>query len=70
VSNLLRFRGINRNGNAKTGCAENITPAQLAEDLYRKGWRSARIYRDGDPNDAGGINQSADGKRTWSGEQW
>lgn len=68
MTDLLQWRGKSRRGVVAGGTREN-TPAELAELLYRRGYRDVTILRDGE--EVGGIGWSTEGRRqrVWWGAE-
>lgn len=67
MSNLLKYQGVNRRGDAALGAVDghDTTAAGLAQQLYDKGWRRATITCGGE--EVGGISR-LNGTRDWWGE--
>jgi len=66
----IRFTGVDRRGVSRVGCLHAGDPAQLAERLFDKGYRSASITNfQGD--EVGGVCRELDNprRRTWWAER-
>ncbi len=47
VTELVRYRGVDRRGVARSGAIGTESAALLAERLFKAGWRSLSVTRDG-----------------------
>jgi hypothetical protein len=65
----IRFRGVDRRGTSQGGCLPQV-PAELAKQLFNKGYRSATIT-DLHGREVGAVCRRADKphRRTWWGEE-
>ena len=60
---FIHYSGVRGNGKIDRGVAESSrVPADIAEELFRQGWRKAGVFRDGKL--VGGV-RIIDGQRDW-----
>jgi len=62
----IRYCGVRGNGKIDRGIADpSRAPAEIAEWLFREGWRKASVFLDGK---LAGEVKIIEGKRGWWGE--
>ena len=65
----MRWTGTRRDGAYACGAVDGTDAGELAQRLYRRGYKTATITHDGD--EVGGVGPHPDTlRRVWWGETW